>query len=174
MQTNPRRVLKIVAITVFAMLIAAAAAWRILLSVPFVSSLPPIIIPPGAIEKEVMITPEEAIAEARKVPGFESEKILQVRALLNDKGEIQYWLVKTDSGTVTVNSEPPPPKVVIPPNTIVAGGTITPEEAARRVRGIKGYENEEILEIYGLTDESGNLQYWSVKTSRGFVTVEAR
>ena len=178
MNENLKRLITISVITIIVTLVVFAITWLVFLkffpiSIP--SSAPPsVIIPMGAKEPENLITPEEAMSEARKIPGFEVEKILQVKALLNDKNEIQYWLIKTKIGTVTVSAEPPPPKVVIPPNTVVSQGMVTPLEAARRVRQIKGYENEEIFEIYALADEMGNLQYWSVKTSRGFVTVEAK
>ncbi len=168
---------KVIIITLLGAAVIFAIAFRIFLDldIPLPSSAPTrISIPQGAIEKPVMITPEEAIAEAHKVPGFENGDVLEVQALLNEKGEIQYWLVKTRNGTVTVSAEPPPPKIVIPPNTKIEPAMITALEAARRVHEIKGYENEEILEVFGLVDENGNLQYWSVKTSKGFVTIEAR
>lgn len=50
---------------------------------------------------------------------------------------------------------------------------ITPEEAIRHVRQIKGYENAEILGVEAVYGQGGKIWYWGVKTSKGTVTTKA-
>jgi len=64
--------------------------------------LPPVIMPSGAKAPEGMLSPKEAVAKMREVPGFRWETTDKIKAITDDKNEIKYWSVKTPRGYVTI------------------------------------------------------------------------
>ncbi len=51
---------------------------------------------------------------------------------------------------------------------------ITPEEAVRQVRTIKGYEDAAIQGVEAVYGAGGKIWYWGVRTARGVVSIKAR
>lgn len=80
------------------------------------------------------------------------------------------YMVEVESGNIRRAAEIP---------YIGAGGefpsdAIATDEAVRRVRAIKGYEDAEILGIEAVYGPNGGIWYWGVRTSRGVVTIKAK
>jgi len=63
-------------------------------------------------------------------------------------------------------------------NTSSLQAAITPEEAVRQAASLPGFDGkitgQAHIEVRALPDKSGNIQYWSVKTDKGYVTVKAK
>lgn len=51
---------------------------------------------------------------------------------------------------------------------------ISADEAIKKVRAIRGYENETILGVEAVYDVKGKVWYWGVRTPKGVVSVEAK
>lgn len=58
----------------------------------------------GAEIPEETITPEEAIKRVQNMAGYESALIEGVEAVYGREGQVWYWGVKTDKGTVSVEA----------------------------------------------------------------------
>ena|SRR3989344_8873924 len=65
-----------------------------------------VVVSPGTVIPADAKKPDEAVAEALAVPGYESEAPKEVEALPGLDNKIQYWSVKTDKGYVTVKAKP--------------------------------------------------------------------
>lgn len=79
---------------------------------------------------------------------------------------------------VARNNVPPALNVILPPGVSITNDVITPQEAFRRAALLPG-ANQEIssgtaAEIKALTDKNGSIDYWSIKTTRGYVTIKAK
>lgn len=51
---------------------------------------------------------------------------------------------------------------------------ISPEEAIKQARQIKGYENVKIQGVEAIYGQGGKIWYWGVRTSKGVVSMKAR
>ena len=65
-----------------------------------------VVVSPGTVIPADAKKPDEAVAEALRVPGYANENPTQVEALPGASGEVEYWSVKTNRGYVTVKAKP--------------------------------------------------------------------
>ena len=103
----------IIILTVFVAVVLGLVFWgaaKRLRSLPYLPrpdvSGPRVVVSPGTVIPADAKKPDEAVAEALRVPGYENESPTQVEALPGANGEVEYWSVKTDKGYVTVKAKP--------------------------------------------------------------------
>ena len=65
-------------------------------------------------------------------------------------------------------------QVVVPYGVVVPEDAKKPAEAVREALRVPGYENESPTQVEALPGANGKVEYWSVKTDKGYVTVKAK
>lgn len=65
-------------------------------------------------------------------------------------------------------------EIIIPAGVEISQDAKTPDEAVRDALLVSGYEKENPSQVEALPDKNGQIEYWSIKTDKGYVTVKAK
>lgn len=65
-------------------------------------------------------------------------------------------------------------ETIIPSGVEISKNAKTPDEAVSDALLVSGYEKESPSQVEALPDSNGQIEYWSVKTDKGYITVKAK
>lgn len=65
-------------------------------------------------------------------------------------------------------------ETIIPAGVEISKNAKTPDEAVSDALLVPGYEKENPVRVEALPDSNGQIEYWSVKTDKGYITVKAK